>query len=71
MNDVAKDEALRQLIESTDGSGIIYVATVKEAERLHEQLHDHDHRRFESACTTASWPRPTGSARRTRSWTAS
>src|SRR5688500_8880826 len=46
VNDVAKDEALRQLLEHTPGTGVIYVATIKEAERLHEQLRDHFHRRL-------------------------
>ncbi|MGZ8414329.1 MAG: RecQ family ATP-dependent DNA helicase [Gemmatirosa sp.] len=46
VNDVAKDEALRHLIEHTPGTGVIYVATIKEAERLYEHLRDHFHRRL-------------------------
>jgi ATP-dependent DNA helicase RecQ len=38
VNDERKDLALRRLLRETDGSGIIYTATVKEAERLHEML---------------------------------
>jgi ATP-dependent DNA helicase RecQ len=47
VNDVAKDEALRTLLESTPGTGVIYVATIKEAERIHELLRDKYYRRFE------------------------
>jgi ATP-dependent DNA helicase RecQ len=38
VNDERKDSAVRRLLRETDGSGIIYTATVKEAERLHELL---------------------------------
>ena len=38
VNPELKDAALEQLLRETDGTGIIYVATVKEAKRLHEQL---------------------------------
>jgi ATP-dependent DNA helicase RecQ len=38
VNESAKDAALEKLLTETPGSGILYVATVKEAERLHEQL---------------------------------
>ncbi|MEX2569694.1 MAG: ATP-dependent DNA helicase RecQ [Gemmatimonadota bacterium] len=38
VNDEEKDVALERLLRETDGAGIIYVATVREAERLHEQL---------------------------------
>ncbi|HEX6588598.1 MAG TPA: ATP-dependent DNA helicase RecQ [Longimicrobiales bacterium] len=38
VNDERKEEALRELLADTDGTGIVYVATVKEAERLHEAL---------------------------------
>ncbi len=38
VNDGLKDTIVRQILSETDGSGVIYVATVKEAERLHEQL---------------------------------
>ena len=47
VNDTMKDEALRNLLERTPGTGVIYVATIKEAERLREQLKDHYHRRYE------------------------
>jgi ATP-dependent DNA helicase RecQ len=40
VNDDAKDAALERLLRETPGSGIIYTATVKEAERLHEMLSD-------------------------------
>jgi ATP-dependent DNA helicase RecQ len=33
-----KDEALEQIFATTAGTGIVYVATVKEAERLHAQF---------------------------------
>jgi ATP-dependent DNA helicase RecQ len=35
VNDAEKDAALDRLLRSTRGSGIVYVATVKEAERVH------------------------------------
>jgi ATP-dependent DNA helicase RecQ len=38
VNESAKDRELEQILDRTPGSGIIYVATVKEAERLHEHL---------------------------------
>ena len=38
VNPVAKDEALHAMLGATDGSGIIYVATVKEAKRLLDEL---------------------------------
>lgn len=38
VNEDVKDSTLERLLNETDGSGIIYTATVKEAERLHEQL---------------------------------
>jgi ATP-dependent DNA helicase RecQ len=47
VNDVAKDEALRSLIDATEGNGVVYVATIKEAERLYEQLKDKFHRKHE------------------------
>jgi ATP-dependent DNA helicase RecQ len=40
VNDERKDVALRRLLRETRGSGIIYTATVKEAERLHDLLGD-------------------------------
>ena len=47
VNDTAKDEALRQLIDVTPGTGVIYVATIKEAERIHAMLADKYHRKHE------------------------
>jgi ATP-dependent DNA helicase RecQ len=38
VNDERKDAALLRFLRETEGSGIIYTATVKEAERLHELL---------------------------------
>ncbi|MDQ3673714.1 MAG: ATP-dependent DNA helicase [Gemmatimonadota bacterium] len=40
VNDGIKDASLRQSLREFDGSGVIYVATVKEAERLHALLAD-------------------------------
>lgn len=38
VNDDNKDVALERLFRETDGNGIVYVATIKEAERLWEQF---------------------------------
>jgi ATP-dependent DNA helicase RecQ len=38
VNQQSKDSALDTLLRETDGIGIIYVATVKEAKRLHDDL---------------------------------
>jgi ATP-dependent DNA helicase RecQ len=38
VNDGLKDTIVEQILNETEGSGVIYVATVKEAERLYEQL---------------------------------
>ena len=38
VNESEKDAALERLLRTTEGTGIVYVATVKEAERLHEEL---------------------------------
>lgn len=40
VNDGVKDAAVERILNETPGSGVIYVATVKEAERLHEQLRE-------------------------------
>jgi ATP-dependent DNA helicase RecQ len=40
VNDEAKDTTLERLLRETEGGGIIYTATVKEAERLYEELCD-------------------------------
>ncbi|MDQ6926738.1 MAG: RecQ family ATP-dependent DNA helicase [Candidatus Eremiobacteraeota bacterium] len=47
VNDTAKDEALRDVIATTPGVGVIYVATIKEAERLHALLGDSFRRKHE------------------------
>jgi ATP-dependent DNA helicase RecQ len=41
VNNGVKDAALRDIVDHTPGVGVIYVATVKEAERLHAELADH------------------------------
>jgi ATP-dependent DNA helicase RecQ len=38
VNQTMKDDAMRSLLAESDGVGVIYVATVREAERLHEQF---------------------------------
>jgi ATP-dependent DNA helicase RecQ len=38
VNQATKDAALEELLRESPGVGVIYVATVKEAERLHEQF---------------------------------
>src|SRR6476619_860105 len=38
VNDGIKDTIVEQILNETPGSGVIYVATVKESERLYEQL---------------------------------
>ena len=38
VNAKTKDEVLREILRETPGVGIVYVATVKEAERLHDSL---------------------------------
>ncbi|CAN5378379.1 RecQ family ATP-dependent DNA helicase [soil metagenome] len=38
VNDAEKDAALEKILRETEGTGIIYVATVKEAERLSEEF---------------------------------
>jgi ATP-dependent DNA helicase RecQ len=40
VNDGLKDTIVEQILNETPGSGVIYVATVKEAGRLYEQLKD-------------------------------
>src|SRR5690606_20205419 len=40
VNEASKDATLERLLRETEGSGIIYTATVKEAERLYEELSD-------------------------------
>ncbi|MEJ7758819.1 MAG: ATP-dependent DNA helicase RecQ [Gemmatimonadaceae bacterium] len=41
VNDNIKDTIVGQILAEEEGSGVIYVATVKEAERLHRQFCDH------------------------------
>jgi ATP-dependent DNA helicase RecQ len=38
VNDGMKDRAIEEILDAATGSGVIYAATVKEAERLHAQL---------------------------------
>jgi ATP-dependent DNA helicase RecQ len=38
VNQTMKDDAMRSLLAESEGVGVIYVATVREAERLHEQF---------------------------------
>jgi ATP-dependent DNA helicase RecQ len=38
VNDSIKDAIVEQILRDEEGSGVLYVATVKEAERLHEML---------------------------------
>ena len=40
VNDTLKDAAVEDILRESTGAGVIYVATVKEAERLHKQLKD-------------------------------
>ncbi|CAN5677032.1 RecQ family ATP-dependent DNA helicase [soil metagenome] len=40
VNESVKDAALEKILRDTHGTGIVYVATVKDAERLSEQLRD-------------------------------
>ncbi|HEX5580092.1 MAG TPA: ATP-dependent DNA helicase RecQ [Gemmatimonadaceae bacterium] len=40
VNHGVKDAALREIIRTTPGVGVIYVATIKEAERIHAELAD-------------------------------
>src|SRR5450432_257666 len=40
VNQQVKDAELERILDSTAGSGIIYVATIKEAERLYERLRE-------------------------------
>ncbi len=40
VNDGIKDSIVENILEKTEGSGVIYVATVKEAERLYRDLSD-------------------------------
>ena len=40
VNNKMKDETLAEILDGTPGAGVIYVATVKEAERLHADFKD-------------------------------
>ena len=40
VNDGVKDKAVEEILDNATGTGVIYVATVREAERLHAQLKD-------------------------------
>ncbi|HEX2718618.1 MAG TPA: ATP-dependent DNA helicase RecQ [Gemmatimonadaceae bacterium] len=41
VNDGMKDKAIEEILDDAEGTGIVYVATVREAERLYEQLKEH------------------------------
>jgi ATP-dependent DNA helicase RecQ len=38
VNNAEKDQALKQMLRDAEGTGVVYVATIREAERLHEML---------------------------------
>src|SRR3954469_21230194 len=38
VNNAEKDQALKELLRDATGTGVVYVATIREAERLHEML---------------------------------
>ena len=40
VNNKMKDETLAEILDATPGTGVVYVATVKEAERLHADFKD-------------------------------
>ena len=40
VNNAVKDEALDRILRETDGSGVIYLATIREAERVYEDLRE-------------------------------
>jgi ATP-dependent DNA helicase RecQ len=46
VNNAVKDQALGDVIENTPGGGVVYVATIKEAERIHEHLRERYHRKY-------------------------
>ena len=54
VNDQRKEQELRDILRHNEGTGIVYVATIKEAERLHEVL-------------SADWPIALYHGRRTAS----
>jgi ATP-dependent DNA helicase RecQ len=66
VNPTSKDAEVERILTQAEGSGIIYTATVKEAERLHESLKD----RFSIASIMARCRLPIARRRRTRSWMA-
>src|SRR5262249_3616612 len=41
VNQATKDAELQRLLRKSNGVGVVYVATVREAERLHEQFSPH------------------------------
>lgn len=41
VNDGIKDSIVEQILSGSNGSGVIYLATIKEAERLYEKLAEH------------------------------
>src|SRR5436189_254782 len=38
VNNAEKDLALKEMLRSSEGTGVVYVATIREAERLHQML---------------------------------
>src|SRR3954467_2515356 len=38
VNNAEKDQALKEMLRDSPGTGVVYVATIREAERLHEML---------------------------------
>ena len=40
VNNAVKDEALDRILRETEGSGVIYLATIREAERVYEDLRE-------------------------------
>src|SRR5206468_3833722 len=40
VNAAEKDIALKEMLRQSPGTGVVYVATIREAERLHELLSD-------------------------------
>jgi ATP-dependent DNA helicase RecQ len=40
VNNAVKDEALDRILRETAGSGVVYMATIREAERLYEELRE-------------------------------
>ena len=67
VNQAMKDATLHELLREQDGVGVIYVATVKEAERLHAQFSQ----RFPIGIYHGKMSGASARSRRTASWTTS